>query len=537
MLEKFKVLGLSEKVIHLLLKKGFEEPTRIQQLAIPLLLKKDIDIVAQAQTGTGKTAAFGLPILERIDKGSKHVQALVLTPTRELALQVAEEMSSFKVDSKVNITAVYGGQSIEQQIRRLTRGVDIVVGTPGRIKDHIYRKTLNLNQVSYVVLDEADEMLNMGFIDDVEEILSHTSKNKRMLLFSATMPDRILELAKKYMKDYQVIRTEQKQLTVELTEQIYFEVRYPDKLEALSRIIDSEVTFYGLIFCRTKVDVDDLTKKLSQRGYDVEGLHGDFSQHQRERVLEKFKQQRINILVATDVAARGIDITGLTHVINYSLPQDPESYVHRIGRTGRAGKEGTAITFVTPDEYRKLIAIKRITKTDIRKEKIPEITEVIDSKKKRIAKDVQLIMQSEKVNEYRDFAKELLKEGNSEDVLSAFIKYACQDELNMTNYNEIRDVSIDNKGTTRLFVARGKADNMTPIKLISMINEVVSIDSRKIRDIRIFENFSFITAPFTEAELILEAFKRNKADKRPIVARAKEPNKSRPPQNRYPRKK
>lgn len=522
MLEKFKALGLSENTLAALRHKGFEEPTEIQKQTIPMLLAGDTDIVGQAQTGTGKTAAFGLPLIEKLKEHSRTVQALILVPTRELALQVAEEINSLKGRKQLGIAAIYGGQSIEQQLRLLHKGLDIVVGTPGRIKDHLQRHSLNVREISYMVLDEADEMLNMGFIEDVEDILSYTNKEKRVLLFSATMPQSILRLAEKYMRHYKLLKAHAEQLTVDLTDQIYFEVAYSDKLEALCRIIDSEADFYGLIFCRTKIDVDDLAKKLSDRGYDAEALHGDISQFQRERILGKFKEQRINILVATDVAARGIDINDLSHVINYALPQDPESYVHRIGRTGRAGKEGTAITFVTPDEYRKLVAIKRLTKSDIRKEKLPAIKDVIRAKKTRIKKDIADIISSGAISEHLTFANEIIMENDPVTALAAFIQYSFKDELSEHSYNEIRDVSIDMKGTTRLFVARGRMDNMNPQKLVNMIKQIAQVDAHKIRDVRIFDSFSFITVPFEEAEIILRAFKNKSANERPIIERAKE---------------
>lgn len=522
MLEKFEVLGLSQRTLKALKKKGFEEPTTIQKETIPLLLKGDIDIVGQAQTGTGKTAAFGLPLIERIDPRQKGVKALILTPTRELALQVSEEINSLKGDAHLTVIAIYGGQSMDQQLRRLAKGVDIVVGTPGRIKDHLGRGSLNLKTVSYAVLDEADEMLNMGFIDDVEAILKYTNPERRTLLFSATMPDRILALAKRYMGKYQVIRVAKEQLTVSLTDQIYFEVAHSDKLEALCRIIDSESEFYGLVFCRTKVDADTLARKLGERGYDAEGLHGDLSQNQRERILGKFRKRQINILVATDVAARGIDVSDLTHVINFALPQDPESYVHRIGRTGRAGKEGTAITFVTPDEYRKLTVIKRVARTDIRKEKIPAVEDVIKAKKIRIKSDIQNILKTSPGAEYLDFAREILAQNQPEEVLAAFLKHTFGNELDARSYGKIREVTVDMKGTTRLFVARGKADNMDARRVVDMVKDVAEIDPRKIRDVRVFDNFSFITVGFSDAEIILRAFKQKKVSKRPIVERAKE---------------
>lgn len=520
-LEKFRTLGLSENTLQALEKKGFEEPTPIQQKTIPILLRGEVDIIGQAQTGTGKTAAFGLPILERIPEKSKTVQTLILVPTRELAIQVSEELNSFKGVKILQIVPIYGGQSMEEQLRRLRKGIDVVVGTPGRILDHLRRKSLRLGNISYLVLDEADEMLNMGFIDDVEEIIKNTNSEKRMLLFSATMPEKIINIAEKYMRNYEMIGVKKEQLTTNLTDQIYFEVASADKFDALCRIIDIEHEFYGLIFCRTKIDVDNLSNKLIERGYDAEALHGDISQNQREIILNKFRKQRINILVATDVAARGIDIQNLTHVINYSLPQDPESYIHRIGRTGRAGKEGTAITFVTRDEYRRLIMIKKIAKTDIRKEKLPRIEDVIHQKKSRIKAEIFQIITSEDMNGYVELAQEMLKENDAAKVLAALLKHTFQDELDESNYNEIRDVSIDRKGTTRLFVALGKIDGMTPKKLVTFFKQQAKVHSEKIRDIQIFDKFSFVTVPFEEAEIMLNIFKKNMGGKRPIVERAK----------------
>ncbi len=372
-LENFRALGLAEETIQALEKKGFEEPSKIQALTIPKLLENKIDIIGQAQTGTGKTAAFGLPIIEKITPGNGVVQAVILAPTRELAIQVAEEMNSFTGSRRISILPIYGGQSIDTQLRRLRRGVEIVVGTPGRVIDHIKRGTLKLGNVDFFILDEADEMLNMGFIEDIETIFSATPKEKRTMLFSATMPKRIQILARKYMQDYELLKVETKNLTTDLTDQIYFEVHEDSKLEALSRIIDIEEEFYALVFCRTRNKTDDVARKLSDRGYDVAALHGDITQHQREKILNSFKKGRIKILVATDVAARGIDVEELTHVINYSIPQNPEAYIHRIGRTGRAGRQGTAITFITPSEFRKLMRIQHETKVEIRREKLPKV--------------------------------------------------------------------------------------------------------------------------------------------------------------------
>jgi len=519
-LEKFKELGLSEPILKELQKKGFEEPTEIQSKIIPILLKEKMDIVGQAQTGTGKTAAFGIPIIEQLDKSSKHTQALILTPTRELAIQVSEEINSFKGKKKLQILPVYGGQSITDQIRRLQNGVDIIVGTPGRILDHIRRKSINLNEVKYVVLDEADEMLNMGFIEEVETILKEITPERRTLLFSATMPDSIMRIAKKHMKEFRLISTKSIQLTADLTDQIYFEVNDADRFEALCRIIDMEADFYGLIFCRTKVAVDELVNRLIDRGYDAEAIHGDLSQQQRERTLEKFKKKRSNILVATDVAARGIDVMNLSHVINFSLPQEAEAYVHRIGRTGRAGKKGIAITFISPSEYRKLMFIQKIAKTTIRKEKIPRVADIVNIKKSRIQSEIERIIDEKSHTEYLKAAKNILKDNNPEEILAAIIKYSFDREFDETRYREIHDVSVDRKGTTRLFVSLGKKDGMMPRKLVKMINNETNIPAGRINDVKILDSFSFLTVSFEDAEIILKSFNSGKGKKQAIVQKA-----------------
>jgi ATP-dependent RNA helicase DeaD len=520
-MESFKELGLSEASLNALKKKGFEEPTPIQVKTIPILLRDDTDIVGQAQTGTGKTAAFGLPIIELLSEKAKTVQTIVLTPTRELAVQVAEEINSLKGKKRLSIVPIYGGQSMDGQLRSLKKGIDVVVGTPGRILDHIKRRTLNLDTVSHFVLDEADEMLNMGFIEDVKEILRNTSPDKRTMLFSATMPAEIIGIAKKYMGAYEVIKIQKKQLTVSSTDQIYFEVSPADKFEALCRIIDVEKEFYGLVFCRTKVDADTIANHLIERGYDADALHGDLSQSHREKILNKFKKRRVNILVATDVAARGIDVQDLSHVINYALPQDPESYVHRIGRTGRAGKEGTAITFITPVEYRKLQYISKSARTDIRKARLPKVRDVIHTKKMRIRSDIENIMKSRLQGEYLEMSRELLQGGSAEDILAALLQYSFHGELDEKSYTEIEEAVVDLKGRTRLFVAQGKKDGLTRSKLVNIIKDKCSIASEKIGQIQILEKFSFVTLPFHEAELLLGHFKRNKKGRYPLITKAK----------------
>ncbi len=518
----FNDLGLSPEVLTAINKKGFEEPTAIQALTIPVMLRDDTDIIAQAQTGTGKTAAFGLPLIEMINVKEKAVQALILVPTRELANQVSEEINSLKGKKNLQVVPIYGGQSIVEQLNRLRRGVHIVVGTPGRVIDHINRKTLKLGEIDHLILDEADEMLNMGFIEDMEEIMKHTNPDKRTLLFSATMPDRIKALARKYMNDHEMLKAKKQTLTTNLTEQIYFEVKSNDKFEALCRIIDMEDDFYCIIFCRTKIDVDNLISHLVDRGYNGEAIHGDISQAQRERTLKKFKNKKINILVATDVAARGIDVTDLTHVINYALPQDPESYVHRIGRTGRAGKEGTAITFITPSEYKKLMFIQRFAKTDIKKSTVPQVKDIIKAKKKKIYEELTAILEDEIDDKYYEWAKRLLSENEPTDILAAILNYSFEDELDPSAYGDIREVGgkkgarqLEEQGKTRLFVALGKKDKMNPGNLVKLILSKVAIKPRLLSDIQVMDKFSFITVPFDKAEQIVLSFKEK--GQKPLV--------------------
>lgn len=540
-MEKFKNLGLSETTLEALRQKGFEQPTPIQEATIPLLLKGEVDVIGQAQTGTGKTAAFGLPIIELLSEKAKDVQAIILTPTRELALQVAEELESFKGKKKISILPVYGGASMETQLRQLKKGVDIVVGTPGRVIDHLERGTLELKHLTFFVLDEADEMLNMGFLEDIEKILEQTNPDKRMLFFSATMPEPILDIAKKFMRKYEIIRTTPKQLTTHLVEQYYYEVPIKYKFEALCRIIDIEVDFYGLVFCKTKSDVDEVVSLLAERGYNAEALHGDISQHQREKILDKFKKKLVTILVATDVAARGIDIQNLTHVVNYSLPQDPESYVHRIGRTGRAGRTGIAISLVPPADIYKLQQIKRIAKVDIQQRRIPSGKDVVEAKKAKIRTEVSELVKANGFQDYKNAAEEILKEIPAVDALAAMLKYAFRNDLNEHAYADINPTKAsknkterDRRGgdsikeffrteekgrkkSVRLFVALGKKDGVTPRKLVEFIEKETKVRERKIDDVQVLETFSFMTVPHEEAEVILDYFKKRKQGKKALI--------------------
>ncbi len=430
----FDQLGLSTTTLAALKKKGFEYPTPIQALTIPALLEDKKDIVGQAQTGTGKTAAFGLPLIDMLSEKADGVKAIILAPTRELAIQVATELDSLKGSKKLNVLPVYGGQSITVQLQKLRKQVDIVVGTPGRVIDHIERGTLKLNSVTNVVLDEADEMLNMGFAQDVKAILDHTPKGKRVVLFSATMAPEILKIAKKHMGDYEILKVAQTQITCNAIEQVYYEVSPRQRFNALCRIIDSEEPFYGLVFCRTKRDTETVARKLSEFGYHADALNGDMSQSAREKILAKFKKRQISILVATDVAARGIDVQNVSHVVNYALPEEPEAYVHRIGRTGRAGKTGKAISFAGGGDRRKLQMIERKTKGKIKLVELPTAEDIIANKKDNMINQIKTSLEKNPQEYYVSIAKQLLEEKDAEAIIAILLKRTFASKLDPKRY-------------------------------------------------------------------------------------------------------
>ncbi|MHB8171167.1 MAG: DEAD/DEAH box helicase [Thermincolia bacterium] len=417
----FNELGLSQPLIRAVSNMGFEETTPIQEQTIPVVLEGR-DIIGQAQTGTGKTAAFGIPLVEKLDVQSGNIGGLVVTPTRELAVQVAEELNKIGQFKGVRALPIYGGQDINRQIRALKNRPHIIVGTPGRLMDHMRRKTIRLQQVAMVILDEADEMLNMGFIDDIRTILEEIPEERQTLLFSATMPKPIHDLAQRFMRNPELISIKTKEVTVPNTEQNYVEVQEKQKFDVLCRLLDIQSPELAIIFGRTKRRVDELYEALNKRGYSAEGIHGDLTQAKRDSVLRKFKEGVTEILVATDVAARGLDISGVTHVYNYDIPQDPESYVHRIGRTGRAGKTGLAITLVTYREMGHLQLIERITKKKMIRKPIPTVHEAIEGQQQlTIEKLMQAIEEGDTLH-YKELAEGLLENNDSVSLLSAALK-------------------------------------------------------------------------------------------------------------------
>ena len=523
----FADLGLSEKILKKIESKGYKTPSDIQAKVIPLLLKGEKDIIGQAQTGTGKTAAFALPVLERLDPKSKDIQTLVLAPTRELAIQVAQEIQSF-AETWVKVQLLYGGQNIRDELTGLRKWPQIVVGTPGRVIDHLMkRKSLHIENLKYFILDEADEMLNIGFKEDIEEIIQYTPSEKKTLLFSATMPKAIKDIVNKYIKDHDLVAIERKELTNSNIEQKCFKVNNRDKFEALCRVIEVEFDFYGIVFCRTKADVDTVAANLMTRGYKVEGIHGDIEQKMREKTLSRFKNGAIKILVATDVAARWIDVNNLTHVVNYSLPDNPEVYTHRIGRTGRAGNKWEAISFVDRKDGRMLSWIERTIKTRIKVEKLPEVSDVIEFKKKRLLDNTKEVLEKDEDLTYTDLAEQLLELGDAKNVLASVLKEGFWNEFSVIHYKNIQG-GWDDRGNSnwapagekRLFIAKWRLDNYTPGSLIQFIESEVGQKLGDIWKIDVMREFSFMNVKDEDAHAILDFFKSANSQK-PLVVEAK----------------
>lgn len=519
---KFSDLWLSEKMLAAIEKKGYIYPSSVQAWVIPLLLNWEKDIIWQAQTWTGKTAAFALPILERIDSKSNTIQALILTPTRELAIQIAEEIKSF-ADSDVKIQLLYWWSNIRDELFGLKSKPQIVVWTPGRVIDHLTkRKTLIVDNIKYFVLDEADEMLNIGFKDEIEQIIEYTPKDKKVLLFSATMPKAIKDIVWKYIKDYDLVSIKNEEVTNNNISQKCYKVNEKDKFEALCRVIEVEFNFYWIIFCKTKADVDEVASKLMSRWYKVEWIHWDIEQKQREKTLTRFKTKTITILVATDVAARWIDVNNLTHVVNYALPDNPEIYTHRIWRTGRAGNKWEAISFVSRRDSRMLGFIERINKQKIIVKQIPDAKQVIEFKKKRLLNDIKELVELWSWQNYLNLAKQMLELDSPEKVISALLKESYENQFDEEHYADVKeDVRISTNLQTRLFVAKWRNDNMTPWTLIQFLEKEVWAKLWDVWRIEVLREFSFINVSQDDWEMLLTIFKE-KNPRKPLVVQAKE---------------
>ncbi len=505
----FEELNLSREMKHAIADMGFEEATPIQSLVLPHILNGR-DVIGQAQTGTGKTAAFGIPILEKIDPSNRGVQAVILCPTRELAIQVAEEIKKLSKYKKTSVLPVYGGQPIERQIKALKRGVQIIIGTPGRVMDHIHRRTLKMDQVDMIILDEADEMLDMGFRDDIEFVLEQIPSQRQMLLFSATMSPVILGLTRKYQNNPEMLKVAHQELTVPEIEQIYFEVKEQMKLDLLTRLIDMHNLKLALVFCNTKRRVDRLVSHLQTRGYFADGLHGDMSQNQRDRVMGKFRKGQIEILVATDVAARGIDVDDVEAVFNYDVPNNEEYYVHRIGRTGRAGKKGQAFTFVSGKEIYQLRDIQRYTKVRIEQQQIPSPREVEEVKRDLFLERLKKVMNNDNLDREVHMVERLMEEDySSVDISAALLRLymGSNDDDSQTKGSNYADTGAQ-PGKVRFFINVGRKQKVKAKDIVRAIGEVSGLSSTSIGRIDVFDKFSFVELPEQHAREVSGALQR-----------------------------
>lgn len=502
---KFDELNLSNSLKRAIADAGYETATEIQSKSIPVILDGK-DIIGQSKTGTGKTASYGLPLIQKINEEDKNVQAIILCPTRELAIQVTDELRKFtKYMEGVKCLAIYGGQDIEQQIRMLKKGVQIVIGTPGRIMDHMRRKTLKLNNVETVVLDEADEMLNMGFEEDIETILKEVPEDRQTLLFSATMNRTILEITKKYLKDPTSIKIKSAELTVNTIEQIGINLKEGMKDEATMRLIEVYNPRKAIIFCNTKRKVDNLIEILKRNRYKAEALHGDIKQAQRDRIMKKLKSGEFQILVATDVAARGIDVQELDLVINYDIPQDDEYYVHRIGRTGRNGSCGVAYTFIVGREKRRIFEIERYAKTKIKEGSIPTVADVAVVRNKKIVEEIQEIINNN-VFCNEEIIDELLKNGNTLEVIAKAVvtkAYKTDD----TAKEEIKKLNINSGEMVNLFFNVGKKDQIRAKDIVGSISANTALSGDAIGKINIMDSFSFVEIPGEYVEELMISMK------------------------------
>ena len=508
----FEEMCLDTRIMRAIAEMGFEQPSPIQAQSIPIAVEGK-DMIGQARTGTGKTASFGIPMLQRINPKDKNLQAIVLCPTRELAIQSANEIRKLaKFLHGIKVLPIYGGQEISKQIRSLKGGVQIVIGTPGRVMDHLRRHTLKPQTVDIVVLDEADEMLNMGFREDIETILGQLPEERQTMLFSATMPKPILEIAKRYLHEPEIVKVIQKELTVPKIEQYYYEVNPRKKNEVLSRLLDMYDPSLSLVFCNTKRKVDELVADLKGRGYFAEGLHGDMKQSQRDRVMNGFRNGRTDILVATDVAARGIDVDDVEAVFNYDVPQDDEYYVHRIGRTGRAGREGRAFTLVVGKEIYKLKDIQRYCKTKIRRQPIPSVNDVAAIKVEKLLEQAGELIATDGLGRMMDLLEEYLdgSDYSATEMAAALLAMQLGETSTQTLPKEEFGDTGAEPGMVRMFTNIGKKDRVRIGDILGAVAGESGMEGALVGTIDMYDNFSFVEVPQEYAAAVLEAMNHSK---------------------------
>ena len=523
----FKDLGLNEDLLHAITDLGFEKPSEVQDKAIPILLKEDTDLVALAQTGTGKTAAFGFPMLQKINVDSRTTQGLILSPTRELCLQITNEIKQYgKYCKGLNVVAIYGGASITDQARAVKKGAQIIVATPGRMKDMISRRLVDITKIEYSVLDEADEMLNMGFYEDITEILSHTPEEKNTWLFSATMPKEVSVIAKKFMDNPVEITVGNKNESTSQVSHEYYLVNSRDRYQALKRLSDANPDIFSVIFCRTKRDTQKVAENLIEDGYSAGALHGDLSQNQRDLVMRSFRNKQIQMLVATDVAARGIDVDDITHVINYQLPDEPEIYTHRSGRTGRAGKTGISMVIVSKSEVRKIKSIERIIKKQFEKKEIPDGMEICEVQLMSLANKIHNTEVNHEIDKYLTSINDLFEDSSKDELIKKFFSveftrffnyYQKTKNLNATESSRDREGGRDyNKSSndSRYFINVGCKDGYDWMKLKDFLKEVLELGRDDVFKVDVKESFSFFNTEKEHQEKVLAFFTDFKQDGR-----------------------
>ncbi len=523
-MNKFEALGLGEAIIKAVNEMGFETPSEVQEKAIPVLLDKDTDIVALAQTGTGKTAAFGFPLIEKIDSKSRITQGLILSPTRELCLQITNELKNYsKFIPGLNTVAIYGGASITEQAKQIKRGAQIVVATPGRMQDMINRKMVDITNIGYCVLDEADEMLNMGFYEDINSILSHTPENKNTWLFSATMPKEVATIAKRFMQDPIEITVGHKNTGSKNVSHEYYIVNSRDRYAALKRLADANPDIFSVIFCRTKRDTQKVAENLIGDGYNAAALHGDLSQNQRDLVMKSFRNRQIQMLVATDVAARGIDVDDVTHVINYQLPDEIETYTHRSGRTGRAGKSGVSMVIVSKSEIRKIKSVERIIKKSFERKEIPNGEEICQVQLFHLASDIAKAEINHEIDTYLPSINEVLEDFSKEELIKKFFSvefsrfhnyYKNARDLNASGQDDGRDFGSD--GSTRYFINVGERDGFDWMTLKDFLKEVLELGSDSLSRVDVKESFSFFNTKAEYQDRVLAIFEDFKMEGRKV---------------------
>lgn len=528
-MNKFEQLGLSESLLRAILDLGFENPTEVQEKAIPLLLAQDTDMVALAQTGTGKTAAFGFPLIQKIDADNRNTQALVLSPTRELCLQITNEIKNYsKYEKGINVVAIYGGASITEQAREIKRGAQIVVATPGRMQDMINRGLVNISQISYCVLDEADEMLNMGFYEDIVNILSTSPDEKSTWLFSATMPQEVARIAKQFMSEPLEITVGTKNSGSATVSHEFYLVNARDRYEALKRLADANPDIFSVVFCRTKRDTQAVAEKLIEDGYSAAALHGDLSQAQRDGVMKSFRGRQIQMLVATDVAARGIDVDNVTHVINYQLPDEVETYNHRSGRTGRAGKLGTSIVIVTKSELRKISAIEKIIKQKFEEKPIPSGIEICEIQLLHLANKIKDTEVDHEIDNYLPAINNVLEDLSKEELIKKMVSVEFNRFINY--YKKNRDISVQsagerresdsgsrsNSGAVRYFVNIGSRDNFDWMSLKDFLKETLDLGRDDVFKVDVKEGFSFFNTDAEHSDKVMDILNGIELDGRRI---------------------